>query len=265
MPQKDGFKVSLTVNGAPLREVYDTVTKRYYAVCSAGDEYKIKMESEDGDSHYGAIIQLDGLPHTAEFSKSPFTFFKKPYEDPGFWINPREGKYTPRFFSQPSFEQEPEDHRGGGSAAAGAAAQATNENIGRIRIYFFDVEKSEPKGAPKDYSAPDSSTVKEGKKWFLAGSTTRYGKAKATGSTGGTWKISDRKKPKTFAELLPPSVRAKRAREEREDAIRKRGRKGNVDSVGEDGGVIDSDDDDVEKKDKPPPEVITISDDSDDE
>lgn len=34
MPQKDGFKVSLTVNGAPLREVYDTVTKRYYAVCS---------------------------------------------------------------------------------------------------------------------------------------------------------------------------------------------------------------------------------------
>ena len=44
----------------------------------AGDEYKIKMESEDGDSHYGAIIQLDGLPHTAEFSKSPFTFFKKP-------------------------------------------------------------------------------------------------------------------------------------------------------------------------------------------
>lgn len=61
--------------------------------------------------------------------------------------------------------------------------------------------------------------------------------------------------------MLPPSVRAKRAREEREDAIRKRGRKGNVDSVGEDGGVIDSDDDDVEKKDKPPPEVITISDD----
>lgn len=73
---------------------------------------------------------------------------KNRYEDPGFWINPREGKYTPRFFSQPSFEQEPEDHRGGGSAAAGAAAQATNENIGRIRIYFFDVEKSEPKVRP---------------------------------------------------------------------------------------------------------------------
>ena len=45
--------------------------------------------------------------------------------------------------------------------------------------------------------------------------------------------------------------------------MRKRGRKGNANSVGEDGGVIDSDDD-GEEKNKPPPEVITISD-SDDE
>ena len=28
----------------------------------AGDEYKIKMESADGQEHYGAIIQLDGIP-----------------------------------------------------------------------------------------------------------------------------------------------------------------------------------------------------------
>ena len=48
---------------------------------SAGDPYKIRMAG-DGEAHYGAIIQLDGLPREADFPKSPFTYFKKPYDDP---------------------------------------------------------------------------------------------------------------------------------------------------------------------------------------
>ena len=35
------------------------------------------MESKESEEHYGAIIQLDGLPLEKDFSKSPFTFFKK--------------------------------------------------------------------------------------------------------------------------------------------------------------------------------------------
>lgn len=46
------------------------------------------------------------------------------------------------------------------------------------------------------------------------------------------------------------------------ESLKKRGRKGNANSVGEDGGVVDSDEEDAEDS-KPPPEVITISDDSD--
>ena len=67
------------------------------------------------------------------------------YEDPGFWTNPREGKYIPRFFSQPEFEQEPENHGTGGGGAAGAGAgagagpAAPSQHVGRIRVYFFEV------------------------------------------------------------------------------------------------------------------------------
>lgn len=111
----------------------------------------------------------------------------------------------------------------------------------------------------------------------------RYGKSGSTGSKGGTWKIVDRTKPLTFVEvwykdtpsmklmgwdgvsgtteLLAPAQRAKREREEREEAIRKRGRKGNANSVGEDGGVVESDEE--EEKEKAPPVVIVLSDDSD--
>ena len=50
---------------------------------TAGDEYKIRM-CGSGETHVGAIIQIDGVPAEKDFNKSPFTYFKKPYDDPGW-------------------------------------------------------------------------------------------------------------------------------------------------------------------------------------
>jgi len=45
MPEQGDFSVSLIAGGDTLREVYDSVSKRQYAVCKAGDEYKIRMKA----------------------------------------------------------------------------------------------------------------------------------------------------------------------------------------------------------------------------
>eukprot|EP00038_Savillea_parva_P001920 m.108465 g.108465 ORF g.108465 m.108465 type:complete len:108 (-) comp10659_c0_seq4:44-367(-) len=87
MPTQGSFSVELEVDQGSgpctLNEVTDTVTGRVYAVSRAGDEYKVKMTGP-GTKHVGAIIQVDGIPHRDDFRKTPFTYFKKPYSDPGF-------------------------------------------------------------------------------------------------------------------------------------------------------------------------------------
>jgi len=252
MPEQGDFSVSLIAGGDTLREVYDSVSKRQYAVCKAGDEYKIRMKAS-GEKHVGAIIQIDGVPAEKDFSRSPFTYFKKPYDDPGFWIEPKAGKYTPRIFSQPKTTDDERDFTD------------TLDLVGRIRVYFFEVQQAAvDSSAAKRYSTPAPSQVGEGKKWFVAGNTTRYGDTKSTASKGGKFSIVDRKNWYTYVEvwykdrpsmelmgwdgkahvteLLMPAVRAKRKAEAAAAEARKRGR------VVEDGGVVA--DEPEPKKDK---------------
>ncbi len=106
----------------------------------------------DGTNIYGAIIQVDGVPKEEDFPKSPFTYFRNAYSDPGelasilnkpnakamrfcvprirshrsryyslgFWIKPSEGKYAPRKFTQPKTVDQ-------------SHANTSTDDIGRIR------------------------------------------------------------------------------------------------------------------------------------
>lgn len=78
-------------------------------------------------------------------------------------------------FTAPEMLKEPENY-GSGTGGGGSAAETANadpEYIGRIRVYFFEVAKTEPKGDAKEYYAPSAAKLKEGKKFFLASNTTR--------------------------------------------------------------------------------------------
>lgn len=142
MPTSGIFTVSLTVNDQPLPEIKDTRGNRTYAVCVAGTEYKIRLQA-DNQKHYGAIIQIDGKPTEAEFKKSPFTYFKLPYDDPGFWTQPSIGKYTPRIFSQPAQVE-----------SLSSDSAGTVNMVGRIRVYFFEVEYVLKTSKGRSYSTP---------------------------------------------------------------------------------------------------------------
>eukprot|EP00038_Savillea_parva_P001919 m.108449 g.108449 ORF g.108449 m.108449 type:complete len:234 (-) comp10659_c0_seq3:2883-3584(-) len=170
MPTQGSFSVELEVDQGSgpctLNEVTDTVTGRVYAVSRAGDEYKVKMTGP-GTKHVGAIIQVDGIPHRDDFRKTPFTYFKKPYSDPGFWVDPAKGKVKSRVFGCPDQVE---------SDAAGAATASTADDIGVIRVFFFDVHRlNEEVALDRRYVAPDAPKIQEGKKWYLASNNTRYG------------------------------------------------------------------------------------------
>lgn len=60
MPSSGIFAVRLVVDGKELPEVEDTLTGQTYAVCSAGQEYKIRL-SADGERMVGVIVQVDGV------------------------------------------------------------------------------------------------------------------------------------------------------------------------------------------------------------
>lgn len=98
MPSKGIFSIHLVSDGDMLREITDTKTGQCFAVSEAGKEYKIQMVG-DNTNFYGAIVQVDGLPSFESFARSPFTYFRKPYEDPGFWIEPSKGLYKARVFT----------------------------------------------------------------------------------------------------------------------------------------------------------------------
>eukprot|EP00040_Diaphanoeca_grandis_P013229 m.66945 g.66945 ORF g.66945 m.66945 type:complete len:264 (-) comp23745_c0_seq5:41-832(-) len=180
MPKKGVFSVELVVNGNVLKEVTDTNTDRCYAVATAGDEYKIRL-SADGKAVYGAILQIDGSPEEKDFLKSPFTYFRNPYDDPGFWTKPSEGKYAPRKFTQPQTELNAEE----------AHMNATNL-VGRIRVYFFTCAPKAEGSSGRVYSAPKQTTIAETKKWYVSSNVTRYGASKSSGTTGGGYRIVDR-------------------------------------------------------------------------
>lgn len=178
MPRHGKFGVDLVVNGRVLDEVVDTKSSKCYGVARAGDEYIIRL-SGDAISVYGAIIQIDGTPKEADFPKSPFTYFRNPYSDPGFWIKPSEGKYAPRKFTQPAMVEQ------GGE-------NTTTDEIGRIRVYFFEVEPKQPSSSGRVYDTPSATKVAESKKWYLASNATRYGTTRESGQKGGGYQIKDR-------------------------------------------------------------------------
>mmetsp|Transcript_6660 Transcript_6660/g.17141 ORF Transcript_6660/g.17141 Transcript_6660/m.17141 type:complete len:283 (+) Transcript_6660:180-1028(+) len=198
MPTKDNFKVELVVGGSDgipervLNEVTDTTSGRVYAVSRAGDEYKVRM-SGPGIKHVGAILQIDGLPHRDDFRKSPFTYFKKPYLDPGFWVDPAGGKYQARVFGCPEQVE--------GSGAAAAATSPADE-VGVIRVFFFDVHRIGEEAAARRYAAPSTAKVQESKKWYMASTNTRYAAEKKSGTTRGCkFQITDRSKPLMVLEV----------------------------------------------------------------
>eukprot|EP00039_Didymoeca_costata_P027662 m.18878 g.18878 ORF g.18878 m.18878 type:complete len:268 (-) comp6435_c0_seq1:35-838(-) len=264
MPKSQQFTVSLVVGGEELKELKDTLSGKVYCVCTAGTTYSIRMKA-DGEKHYGAIIQIDGSPEEKDFRKSPFTYFKNPYDDPGFWTEPSAGKYIPRVFSQPVTTEIDRNQ--------GASANKLSSNVGRIRVYFFEVMYVPHKATTtgKRYDAPGPSAVPENKKWFMAGNTTRYGGTKSTGKKGGVFRIKDRAQWITYvelwykdkpsleilgwdglsqaAELITPSERAKR--KAKEDAERR----AKLPRTVSDGGVVPDD----EKEEKKPKIVIDLT------
>lgn len=116
------------------------------------------LDEISAHSHF-LIVSNDsshaGVPSIDDFRKSPFTYFKKPYVDPGFWVEPAQGRYKSRVFGCPE------------QVADGASAAASTDDIGCIRVFFFDVHRSEDPAAAaaRRYEAPDSTKVHEGKKW----------------------------------------------------------------------------------------------------
>eukprot|EP00038_Savillea_parva_P001917 m.108437 g.108437 ORF g.108437 m.108437 type:complete len:281 (-) comp10659_c0_seq2:2461-3303(-) len=196
MPTQGSFSVELEVDQGSgpctLNEVTDTVTGRVYAVSRAGDEYKVKMTGP-GTKHVGAIIQVDGIPHRDDFRKTPFTYFKKPYSDPGFWVDPAKGKVKSRVFGCPDQVE---------SDAAGAATASTADDIGVIRVFFFDVHRlNEEVALDRRYVAPDAPKIQEGKKWYLASNNTRYALEKKAAKAGCKFQITDRSRPLAVIEV----------------------------------------------------------------
>eukprot|EP00041_Stephanoeca_diplocostata_P027737 m.769933 g.769933 ORF g.769933 m.769933 type:complete len:279 (+) comp23238_c2_seq2:179-1015(+) len=196
MPTHGIFSICLICDGTELREITDTKTGRCYAVSEAGKEYKIRMTG-DSSNFYGAIVQVDGQPSFENFAKSPFTYFRKPYEDPGFWTEPSKGLYKARVFTLPKTV----------SNSNGAATATSNDDIGSIRVYFFNVEPRDKAVAhiTKQYSTPGEASKQEDKKWYLASQSTRYGSSRHVNSHASTksrgYQIIDRTNPIAILEI----------------------------------------------------------------
>mmetsp|Transcript_6464 Transcript_6464/g.9025 ORF Transcript_6464/g.9025 Transcript_6464/m.9025 type:complete len:281 (-) Transcript_6464:16-858(-) len=194
MPAQGDFSVRLIVgegaDSQSLPEVTDTTTGMVYAISRAGDEYKVRMTGP-GDKHVGAILQIDGHPKRQDFRKSPFTYFKKPYDDPGFWSDPANGKFKARVFGCP--QQVGDDD----------ASAAVATDIGVIRVFFFDVHRrgEEVDAPPRQYVTPETTKIKEGKKWYMASTNTRYASEKKLQKRGCKFQITDRSKPLAVIEL----------------------------------------------------------------
>lgn len=192
MPKQGDFSVELVVgehtDGPALKEVVDTETGRVYAISRAGDEYKVRL-SGPGDKHVGAILQIDGAPslqalclsnslsltpshlHTRQVSRNAKTFGSPhsrtsrnrtatlvsvsarqcPTVD--CWSHPRygragsdpaKGKFKGRVFGCPE------------QVADAGAASGVSDDIGVIRVFFFDVHRTGTAPPPRQLVPPRS-------------------------------------------------------------------------------------------------------------